>query len=144
MMRESVSFMKDALRRLRRNKIAMICLFTIVLIALIAFLAPNYYPYSYTKQDVTAKYLRPFEYSAKEQAKIDKGQSVFPHIMGTDVLGRATLSGHLRYAHLVAGRFVIGCHRDCHRHRLWFNIGVLRRQDRFDYDACRGHHLLPA
>ncbi len=88
MMRESVSFMKDAMRRLRRNKIAMICLFTIVLIALIAFIAPNYYPYSYTKQDVTAKYLRPFEYSAKEQAKIDKGQSVFPHIMGTDVLGR--------------------------------------------------------
>ena len=88
MMRESVSFMKDALRRLRRNKIAMICLFTIVLIALIAFIAPNYYPYSYTKQDVTAKYLRPFEYSAKEQAKIDKGQSVSRHIMGTDVLGR--------------------------------------------------------
>lgn len=88
MMRESVSFMRDALRRLGRNKIAMLCLGIIVVIALIAFITPNYYPYSYTKQDVTAKYLRPFEYSAKEKAMIDRGQSVFPHIMGTDALGR--------------------------------------------------------
>lgn len=88
LMRESVSFIKDALRRLRRNRIAMICLFTIVLIALIAFIVPNFYPYSYTRQDLTAKYLRPFEFSAKEQARIEIGQNVFPHIMGTDVLGR--------------------------------------------------------
>ncbi len=87
-MRESVSFMKDALRRLSRNRIAMICIFVIVLIALIAFIAPNFYPYSYTRQDVTAKYLRPFEYSAREQARIDRGEKIFPHIMGTDVLGR--------------------------------------------------------
>jgi len=87
-MRESVSFMKDALRRLSRNHMAMICLVVIVLITLIAFLAPAFYPYSYTKQDVTGKYLHPFEYSAKEQVKIDKGVSVFPHIMGTDALGR--------------------------------------------------------
>ena len=87
-MRESVSFMRDALRRLSRNRIAMICIFVIVLIALIAFIAPNFYPYSYTRQDVTAKYLRPFEYSAREQARIDKGEKIFPHIMGTDVLGR--------------------------------------------------------
>jgi len=37
--RESVSFMRDAMRRLRKNKIAMICLAIIVLIALIAFIA---------------------------------------------------------------------------------------------------------
>lgn len=87
-MRESVSFMKDALRRLGKNRLAMACLLVIVLIALIAFIVPNIYPYSYTRQDVTAKYLRPFEYSAKEQARIERGESVFPHIMGTDALGR--------------------------------------------------------
>ena len=76
------------MRRLWRNKLAMVCLFAIVLIALVAFIVPAVYPYSYTKQDVTAKYLQPFEYSAKEQAKIDKGESVFPHVMGTDALGR--------------------------------------------------------
>ena len=86
--RESVSFMKDAMRRLGHNRMAMVCLIMIVLIALIAFIVPEFYPYTYTKQDVTGKYLQPFEYSAKEQAKIDKGVSVFPHIMGTDALGR--------------------------------------------------------
>jgi len=86
--RESVSFMKDAMRRLSRNHIAMVCIGVIVLIALVAFIVPEFYPYTYTKQDVTGKYLQPFEYSAKEQAKIDKGVSVFPHIMGADALGR--------------------------------------------------------
>lgn len=87
-MRESISFMKDALRRLRKNKIAMLSLITIVLIALIAFIVPTFYPYTYTKQDVTAQNLAPFQYSQKEQMKIDKGFNVFPHIMGTDSLGR--------------------------------------------------------
>ena len=87
-MRESVSFMRDAMRRLSKNRIAMVCLCVIVLIALIAFIVPEFYPYSYTKQDVSAKNLSPFEYSKKEQVKIDKGESVFPHIMGTDSLGR--------------------------------------------------------
>ena len=67
-MRESVSFMRDAMRRLRKNHIAMISLAVIVIIMLIAFIVPNFYPYTYTKQDVTAQNLAPFQYSAKEQA----------------------------------------------------------------------------
>ncbi|MEG0741812.1 MAG: ABC transporter permease [Clostridia bacterium] len=86
--RESVSFMRDAMRRLSKNRMAMVCLTLILLIALIAFVVPEIYPYSYTKQDVSSKNLSPFEYSAKEQAKIKKGAELFPHIMGTDSLGR--------------------------------------------------------
>ena len=86
--RESVSFMKDAMRRFVRNKMAMTCLVILILITLIAIFVPMFYPYNYTKQDVTAKYLQPFEYSRKEQMKINKGEFVFPHIMGTDNLGR--------------------------------------------------------
>lgn len=86
--RESVSFMKDAMRRLVKNKMAMACLVILVLITLIAIIVPAIYPYSYTQQDVTGKYLQPFEYSRKEQARINAGESVFPHIMGTDNLGR--------------------------------------------------------
>ena len=86
--RESVSFMKDAMRRLVRNKMAMICLFILIAITLIAIFVPMFYPYNYTQQDVTAKYLEPFEYSRKEMARINKGEDVFPHIMGTDNLGR--------------------------------------------------------
>jgi len=86
--RESVSYMRDAMRRLARNKLSMVCLCVIIVAALIAFITPYFYPYSYTQQDVTGAYMRPFNYSQKEQARIERGQSVFPHIMGTDALGR--------------------------------------------------------
>ncbi len=86
--RESVSFLRDAMRRLRRNKMAMVCLWLLVVITLVAIFVPYFYPYTYTQQDVTAKHLGPFEYSKKEQARIDQGEKVFPHVMGTDNLGR--------------------------------------------------------
>ena len=86
--RESVSFMRDAMRRLVKNKMAMACLIVLIAITLIAIFVPMIYPYSYTQQDVTGKYLQPFEYSKKEQARIARGEDVFPHIMGTDNLGR--------------------------------------------------------
>jgi oligopeptide transport system permease protein len=86
--RESISFMRDAMRRLRRNKLAMLCLMTLALVTLVAFILPAIYPYNYSQQDVTGKYLGPMEFSKKEQAKIAQGEKVFPHIMGTDQLGR--------------------------------------------------------
>ena len=86
--RESVSFFKDSMRRLARNRMAMICLGVLIVITLIAIIVPYFYPYTYTKQDVSAKYLEPFEYSKKEMARINRGEKVFPHIMGTDNLGR--------------------------------------------------------
>ena len=52
--RESVSFMKDAMRRFVKNKMAMTCLVILILITLIAIFVPMFYPYSYTKQDVSA------------------------------------------------------------------------------------------
>lgn len=87
-MRPSVSFFKDAMGRLRRNHVAMLSLAIIVVIALISFIAPIVYPYSYTDQDVKAKHLRPFEYSKIEKARMERGEKIFPHIMGTDALGR--------------------------------------------------------
>ena len=46
--RESVSFMKDAMRRLAKNKMAMACLFVLIIITLIAIFVPMIYPYNYT------------------------------------------------------------------------------------------------
>ncbi len=86
--RESVSFMRDALRRLSHNKMSMACVVILVVVTLIAFILPAIYPYSYSQQDVTAQYLSPFQYSQKEQVKISQGVSIFPHVMGTDSLGR--------------------------------------------------------
>ena len=87
-MRDSVNFWRDGLRRLRKNKIAMVSLCFIVLIMIFAYILPAFWPYSYSQQIQTSENLAPFEYGSAEQACIDAGESVFPHICGTDKLGR--------------------------------------------------------
>lgn len=87
-MRESVSFWKDGFRRLRKNKVAMASLVIIILIMILSFIVPSFYPYSYKTQIKGANNLAPMQYSADELARIDAGESVFPHILGTDKMGR--------------------------------------------------------
>ena len=87
-LRPSVSFWKDAMRRLRKNKVAMVSMVVIIVILILAFVVPSFYPYSYEEQIKGALYLKPMTYSPDEQALIDAGQKVFPHILGTDNLGR--------------------------------------------------------
>lgn len=87
-MRESVSFWKDGFRRLRKNKVAMVSLIVVVIIMIFAFVVPAFYPYSYKTQILGANNLKPMEYSADELARIEAGEKVFPHIFGTDKMGR--------------------------------------------------------
>ena len=87
-MRESVSFWKDGLRRLRKNKVAMVSLVVIIIIMILSFIVPSFYPYSYETQIKGANNLAPMEYSEEELQAIANGESVFPHILGTDKLGR--------------------------------------------------------
>lgn len=87
-MRESVNFWKDGFRRLRKNKVAMVCLVVIAIIIVFAFIVPKFYPYTYKQQIQGANNLAPMQYSLTEQAKIKAGESVFPHFLGTDKMGR--------------------------------------------------------
>lgn len=87
-MRPSVSFWKDALRRLKKNKVAMVSLTIILIVMVFSFIIPNFYPYKYAQQIQGSEYLKPLTYSVQEQARIDAGEKVFPHILGTDNLGR--------------------------------------------------------
>ena len=87
-MRKSINFWADGIRRLRKNKIAMISLICIILIMIFAYVLPSFWPYSYEQQIKYSENLAPFEYGKNEQALLDKGESVFPHICGTDKLGR--------------------------------------------------------
>lgn len=87
-MRESVSFWKDGMRRLAKNKVAMVSLVIIVLIMIFSFIVPSFYPYSYDVQIKGANNLAPMQYSEAEQASIAAGESVFPHVLGTDKMGR--------------------------------------------------------
>lgn len=87
-MRESVNFWKDGFRRLFKNKIAMISLTFVVLIMIFAYVLPSFWPYTYEEQIKYSENLSPFEYSETEQARIAAGEKVFPHVCGTDNLGR--------------------------------------------------------
>lgn len=87
-MRESVSFWKDGMRRFRKNKIAMASLIVILIIMVFAFIVPFFYPYGYEQQIRGSENLAPMQYSAQELEAIANGEKVFPHIAGTDKLGR--------------------------------------------------------
>ncbi|MGN8632415.1 ABC transporter permease [Blautia sp. HCP3S3_G3] len=87
-MRDSVSFWKDGMRRLRKNKIAMVSLAVIVLIMICAFIVPSFYPYTYEEQIKGSENLTPMTYSAAELERKEAGEHVFPHILGTDKMGR--------------------------------------------------------
>lgn len=87
-MRESVGFWKDGLRRFRKNKIAMVSFIVVLIIFFLSFIVPSFYPYKYETQIKTSVNLAPMEYSETEQAQIAAGEKVFPHILGTDNLGR--------------------------------------------------------
>ena len=95
-MAESTTFLKDGLRRLRRNPLAVFAIVVLILVILILIFAPMIVPYSYEEiitvegvRDKTAANLGPFEFSEREQEYMEKyNVSIFPHIMGTDSLCR--------------------------------------------------------
>ena len=75
-MRKSMSYWQDAWRRLKKNKVAMIALGTIIVFILFAFVGPLLSPFSYEQQ------IRGSENLA----------SSFTHPFGTDGLGRDLLA----------------------------------------------------
>lgn len=87
-MRDSVSFWKDGFRRLVRNKVAMVSLVVIVIIMIFSFIVPSFYPYTYRMQMKGANNLAPMQYSEQELEAIEAGEKIFPHIFGTDKMGR--------------------------------------------------------
>ena len=87
-MRESVSFWKDGLRRLKKNRVAMVSLCVILFIMFFSFIVPMFYPYSYEQQIRGSEHLPPMAYSEAELELKAAGESVFPHFLGADKHGR--------------------------------------------------------
>jgi len=69
--RESTSYWKDALRRLRKNKVAMVALGVIIFLILFAFVGPFLVPYGYDQFISGAENLYPWHYSLEDQVKLD-------------------------------------------------------------------------
>lgn len=68
--RESVSYGKDAWKRLKKNAVAMIALWLIIFLALFAFVGPLIVPYGYDEFISGAENLYPWHYSLEDQAKL--------------------------------------------------------------------------
>ena len=69
--RRSVSYWKDAWRRLRKNTVAMVALVIIILLAIFAFVGPPIVPYTYKQQIRGSESLHPWHYSLEDQDKIN-------------------------------------------------------------------------
>ena len=69
--RKSVSYWKDAWRRLKKNVVAMVALGVIVLLFLFAFLGPVLVPYGYDEFNKGAENLYPYHYTLEDQQKLD-------------------------------------------------------------------------
>ena len=96
-MRPSSTFFRDGVKRLLKNKVATVSLIIIVIITLSSIILPYVWPYSYDQMlgvqpgrpaDASYNTLAPFQYGKAELKKIENGESVFPHIFGTDAHGR--------------------------------------------------------
>ena len=94
-MRESTTFFRDGMRKLFKNPLAVFSLAVLGILVLVIFLAPLVVPYGYSqiitvngKRDRSVANMRPFTYSNLEQEAIDAGETIFPHIFGTDEIGR--------------------------------------------------------
>ncbi len=94
-MRPPSTFWRDGFKNFRKNKMAVTSVIVIVFIVLAIVIIPQFVPYKYSetirvngKRDQTVANLKPYEWSEKEQEFIDEGGDLFPHVMGTDPLGR--------------------------------------------------------
>ena len=95
-MGESTTFFKDGMRRLRKNPLAMGSIIVLAFIIVAILILPSIVPYKYDQmmmidgvRDRGAANLGIMEYSKAElQYMEETGEKVFPHIFGTDSLGR--------------------------------------------------------
>ncbi|MCR5586351.1 MAG: ABC transporter permease [Lachnospiraceae bacterium] len=87
-MGESTTFFKDGMRRLKKNPLAMGSILILILLVLVILFAPLIVPYGYDDIVKGSANLKPFYYSTQELKQIAAGEDVFPHIFGTDSLGR--------------------------------------------------------
>ena len=96
-MRPSSTFFRDGMKRLLKNKVATVSMIIILIITLSSLIIPAFWPYAYDSMlgvkpgvpvDASYSNLAPFEYGETEQALMNDGVKVFPHIFGTDASGR--------------------------------------------------------
>ena len=69
--RQSVSYWKDAWRRLKKNTVAMVALGVIIFLVLFAVVGPDVVPYGYEEFNKGSENLHPFHYTLEDQQRLD-------------------------------------------------------------------------
>ena len=69
--RQSVSYWKDACRRLKKNVVAMVALGVIVFLFLFAFVGPLLIPYGYDEFNKGAENLYPYHYTLEDTQRVN-------------------------------------------------------------------------
>ena len=69
--RQSVSYWKDAWRRLKKNVVAMVALGVIVFLFLFAFVGPLLIPYGYDEFNTGAENLYPYHYTLEDTQRVN-------------------------------------------------------------------------
>ena len=70
--RASVSYWKDAWRRLKQNTVAMVALGVVIFLILFAFVGPYLVPYGYDEFNKGAENLYPYHYTLEDQKRLDE------------------------------------------------------------------------
>ena len=70
--RASVSYWKDAWRRLKQNTVAMVALGVVIFLILFAFVGPYLVPYGYDEFNKGAENLYPYHYTLEDQERLDE------------------------------------------------------------------------
>ena len=96
LMRPNSTFFADGVKRFAKNPVAMVSFCFIVILLIFVFIVPLFYPYAYDevvcyryvdRPDGAFNRLAPFTFAPAEQAAIESGKFVFPHLFGTDSNG---------------------------------------------------------
>ena len=94
--RKSVSYWKDAWRRLRKNTVAMVALVIIIFLCLFAFVGPSVVPYSYKQQIRGAEALDPWHILQTGGSEIKSGAQLSAnhrYLVAEDTTARFAVSG---------------------------------------------------
>ncbi len=90
-------YFRDGIRRLLKNPVAVVSMAVILFTVLTVLILPLVWPYHYSQMlgntpgkpmDASYNNLPPFGYGQTEKSRIAAGESVFPHLFGTDAAGR--------------------------------------------------------
>ena len=130
--RPSISFMKDAWNRIKKSRVAVVCMVILALIILGAIFLPMICPFGYEQQNVA------FQNKPIMSPDSVTGQM---HIFGTDALGRDVVRKSLVWRQdLSDGSCCRGAYRLLRRCYLRRCVRLFRRRGRYRHDAYPGDH----